>query len=82
GLHAVTRGAAAALDMEGELGHFEPGAWGDVVVWRWACGEVQQHRVDLARSLHERVFAWMHLADERNVAAVYVAGRRVDLREA
>ena len=81
GLYAVTRGAAAALDLEGELGHFEPGAWGDVVVWRWASGDVQRHRVELARDLHERVFAWMHLADERNVAAVYVAGRRADLRE-
>ena len=81
-LHAVTRGAAAALDMEHDLGHFEPGAWADVVVWRWAVGEVQEHRVGLARSLHERLFAWMHLADERNVAAVYVAGRAVALGEA
>ncbi len=76
-LHAVTRGAAAALDLEDELGHFGPGAWGDVVVWNWAVGEVQAHRVGLARTLHERLFAWMTLADERNVAAVYVGGRRV-----
>jgi guanine deaminase len=26
--------------------------------------------------LHERVFAWMTLGDERNLAAAYVAGRR------
>jgi guanine deaminase len=77
--HAVTRGAAEALDLGGELGHFEPGAWGDVVVWDWAVGEVQAHRVGLARDLHERLFAWMTLADERNVRAVYVGGRRVEL---
>jgi guanine deaminase len=28
-----------------------------------------------ARSLHERVFAWMTLADERNLEATWVAGR-------
>jgi guanine deaminase len=78
-LHAVTRGAAEALDLDDELGHFEPGAWGDVVVWDWAVGEVQAHRIGLARDLHERLFAWMTLADERNVRAVYVGGRRVDL---
>ena len=77
-LHAVTRGAAAALDLEAELGHFGPGAWGDVVVWNWAVGEVQAHRLGLARDLHEKLFAWMTLADERNVAAVYVGGRRVE----
>jgi guanine deaminase len=27
-----------------------------------------------ARSLHERVFAWMTLADERNLVATWVAG--------
>jgi guanine deaminase len=33
-----------------------------------------------AQPLHARVFAWMTLADERNLAAAYVAGRRVNLR--
>ncbi|WP_231385740.1 guanine deaminase [Thiomonas sp. FB-6] len=79
-LYALTRGAAAALELEPELGHFEPGAWADVVAWRWAAGELQEHRLGLARSLHERLYAWLHMADERNVAAVYVAGRRVQHR--
>ncbi|WP_297912273.1 guanine deaminase [Thiomonas sp.] len=79
-LYAVTRGAAAALELEPELGHFQPGAWADVVAWRWAANELQEHRLGLARGLHERLYAWMHLADERNVAAVYVAGRRIQAR--
>ncbi len=29
----------------------------------------------MARSLPERLFAWMLLADERNVAAAYVLGQ-------
>ncbi len=75
GLYAATRGAARALDLEHEIGHFAPGTAADVVVWRWAEGAVQQRRQDMARSLHERLFAWMLLADERNVAATYVQGQ-------
>ena len=77
GLYAATRGAARALDLEHEIGHFAPGTAADVVVWRWAEGAVQQRRQDMARSLHERLFAWMLLADERNLAASYVQGRMV-----
>ena len=44
-------------------------------VRRWAEGAVQQRRQEMARSLHERLFAWMLLADERNVAATYVGGQ-------
>uniref|UniRef100_E6PVU9 guanine deaminase n=1 Tax=mine drainage metagenome TaxID=410659 RepID=E6PVU9_9ZZZZ len=77
GLYAITRGAARSLELEPEIGHFAPGTVADVVVWRWAEGAVQQRRQDLARSLHERLFAWMTLADERNVAAVYLRGCKI-----
>jgi guanine deaminase len=30
----------------------------------------------VARTLHERVFAWMTLGDERNLAAAFIAGRK------
>jgi guanine deaminase len=36
---------------------------------------VATHRDARARQLHERVFAWMTLGDERNLAAAWVAGR-------
>lgn len=82
-LHAATRGAAQALGLGAEIGHFDPGALADLVVWDWAVGEVAVHRDAVARGtvsglpapeLHARVFAWMTLGDERNVAATYVAG--------
>jgi len=53
-------------------------------VWDWAHGPVAEHRDavargavpgSLAQDLHARIFAWMTLGDERNVAATYVAGR-------
>lgn len=85
-LHAATRGAAEALGLGHEIGSLEPGAAADVVAWEWAHGPVATHRDAVARgaiaglseqALHARVFAWLTLADERNVAGVWVAGRRV-----
>jgi guanine deaminase len=80
-LHAATRGAARALHLEGEIGSFDPGTTADVAVWDWALGPVARHRDALAaapgRDLHERVFAWVMLADERNLLETWVAGRRV-----
>ena len=83
-LHAATRGAAEALGLDHEIGHLEPGALADVVVWDWAIGPVATQRDAVARGavpgvpvqpLHARVFAWMTLGDDRNVAATYVAGQ-------
>lgn len=84
GLHAATLGAAQALGLAHELGALEPGRLADVCVWDWAAGPVAGHRDDVAtgqvaplpaQSLHARVFAWMTLADERNLSAAYVAGQ-------
>ena len=76
-LHAATRGAAQALGLESEIGRLERGALADLAVWDWAHGAVAQRRdaVAAGQSLHARVFAWMTLADERNLVATYVAGR-------
>ncbi|MBA3479684.1 MAG: guanine deaminase [Lautropia sp.] len=73
-LHAVTLGSAAALGLQAEIGSLETGTTADVCAWDWAAGPVAERRMQVARNLHERVFAWMMLADERNLAAAYVAG--------
>ena len=74
-LHAATRGAARALGLGDEIGSLEPGRHADVAVWDWAVGPVAQQRLGVAQALHEQVFAWLTLGDERNLAAAYVAGR-------
>ncbi|HEX4235211.1 MAG TPA: guanine deaminase [Caldimonas sp.] len=74
-LHAATRGAAGALGLGGEIGSLEPGAMADVCVWDPAANPVAIRRAAVARTLHERVFAWMTLADERNLVRAFVAGR-------
>ena len=73
-LHAATLGSAQALLLADEIGSLEPGRMADVCVWDWAVEPVGQRRMDVARSLHEKVFAWMLLADDRNLVEAYVAG--------
>ena len=73
-LHAATRGAAQALGLEAEIGSFDVGCSADLCVWDWACGAVAARRDELAQSLHERLFAWLMLADERNLVSARVAG--------
>lgn len=74
-LHAVTLGAAQALGLEAEIGRLEPGCAADVTVWNWSRDEAVGHRLSLAGNLHERVFAWMILGDERLLQEVVVDGR-------
>lgn len=75
-LHAATRGAAEALLLGDEIGTLEPGRLADFTVWRWAATPVDAQRQRLARDLHEKVFAWMTLADERHLCATWVAGKK------
>ncbi len=73
-LHAATLGAANALLLADEIGALEAGRIADVCVWDWAADPVAKRRMEVARSLHERAFAWMLLADDRNLVQAWVAG--------
>ncbi|MCP5271313.1 MAG: guanine deaminase [Burkholderiaceae bacterium] len=81
-LHAATRGAARALRLDAEIGSLEPGCLADVCVWDWATGPVGRRRDALAQTLHERVFAWITLADERHLVQAWVAGQERHRRDA
>ena len=74
-LHAATLGAAQALQLDDEIGSLEAGRVADVCIWDWAADPVSARRIAVARSLHERTFAWMTLADDRNLVQAYVAGQ-------
>jgi guanine deaminase len=47
----------------------------DVSLWRWASSAVAQRRQEVAQSLHEKVFAWLTMADPRDLQQTWVAGR-------
>jgi len=74
-LHAATRGAAQALKLDHEIGSFDAGRQADLCIWDWASDPVSARRHEVARTLHERAFVFMTLADDRNLAAAYVGGR-------
>ena len=71
---SATLGAATALHLADEIGSLEPGRVADVCVWDWAADPVAERRLSVARSLHEKAFAWMTMADDRNLVATFVAG--------
>jgi guanine deaminase len=73
-LHAATRGAAQALLLDDEIGSLAAGRTADVCVWDWAADPVSARRMGVTRSLHEKAFAWMTMADDRNLVAAYIAG--------
>jgi guanine deaminase len=73
-LHAATLGAAQALLLDEEIGSLEAGRVADVCVWDWAADPVAARRMDVARSLHEKAFAWMTMADDRNLRGTWIAG--------
>ena len=81
-LHAATRGAARALALDDEIGSLETGRSADVCIWDWAAEPVAARRMAVAHGLHERAFAWMTLADDRNLVAAWVAGRLLIERDA
>jgi guanine deaminase len=74
-LYSATLGAARALGLAHEIGSLDIGRHADLALWDWAAGPVAGARDAAARSLHERVFAWMTLSDERNLHTAWVAGR-------
>ncbi|QPF72799.1 guanine deaminase [Roseateles sp. DAIF2] len=74
-LHAATLGAAEGLGLQQEIGSLAAGTLADVCIWDWAHGPVAQARDAVVRGLHERVFAWLTLSDDRNLVASYVAGQ-------
>jgi len=73
-LHAATLGAAQGLSLDEEIGSLEAGRSADVCVWDWAADPVAVRRMGVARSLHEKVFAWMTMADDRNLRGTWIAG--------
>ncbi len=73
--HLATRGNAAHLGLDGEIGTIEPGRWADLVVLDPTATPVLEARNALSESIEDTLFALAILGDDRAVCATYVAGR-------
>jgi guanine deaminase len=74
-LHSATRGAAQALQLAHEMGGLEPGQCADFNLWAWGSSPLAQQRQSVAQNLHERMFAWLTMAEGSDRLATFVAGR-------
>ena len=74
--HLATRGNAANLGLDGEIGTLEAGRWADIVVLDPTATPVLDARHALSERLEDTLFALAILGDDRAVRATYVAGRR------
>ena len=75
-LYLATLGAAEALYLDDKIGNFETGKEADFVVLDPAGTSISKRRTDVASTIEETLFALTMLADDRNIAATYVAGNQ------
>jgi guanine deaminase len=71
----MTRGNAAALGLENEIGTIAPGSFADLVVLDARATPAMAHRMAVARDLEEELFVLMTMGDDRAVRQTYIAGR-------
>ncbi|MFW7381716.1 MAG: guanine deaminase [Oligoflexus sp.] len=77
GFYLATLGGAKSLKIDQYVGNFASNKEADFVVLDWAATDLQKLRMKSSQSLEDKLFALMMLGDDRNIAATYVAGKKV-----
>lgn len=77
-----TLGGARALDLEGTIGNFNIGCEADFIVVDQDATPFLTFRMQHANDLHERLFAFMMLGDDRCIKATYILGECAYERDA
>jgi guanine deaminase len=72
--YLATLGGARALRLDDRIGNFDAGKEADFIVLDPAATPLLARRMKSAKTLEERLFAWMVLGDDRAVRATYVLG--------
>ncbi|MES2073987.1 MAG: guanine deaminase [Pseudomonadota bacterium] len=78
--YLATLGGARAMQLDGTIGSFVPGAEADFIVLDPQATPLLARRTERTDSLEELLFAIAMLGDDRTVAATYAAGKRVHQR--
>ncbi|MGC1779982.1 MAG: guanine deaminase [Xanthobacteraceae bacterium] len=71
----MTRGNAAAIGLENEIGAIAGGHFADLVVLDARATPAMAHRMEVARGLEDELFVLVTMGDDRAVRQTYVAGR-------
>jgi guanine deaminase len=79
-LYLATLGAAESLYLDDKVGNFLSGMEADFVVLDPAGSSLSERRTRVATSIEEILFAITMLADDRHIAATYVAGVEAEIR--
>jgi guanine deaminase len=80
--YLATLGGARAMQLEGTIGNFVPGAEADFVVLDPKATPLLERRSTRTNSLEELLFALALLGDDRCIRATYAAGAKVHERAA
>ncbi len=74
--YLATLGGARALYLDDRIGNFEPGKEADFVIMDPDATPLMARRMAAAPDIGEKLFALAILGDDRNMHAVYVAGKK------
>jgi guanine deaminase len=74
--YLATLGGARALRMDDKIGNFAPGREADFLVLDLAATPVLAHRLALASTTADKLFALAILGDDRAVKHTYIMGER------
>lgn len=75
--YLASRGTAEALGIADKVGTIQPGMEADLAVINLKSTPIIEYRMRYAKNLEETLFIQMTLADDRAIAATYVAGKEV-----
>ncbi len=70
----ITRGNAAALQLQDKIGTLDPGTEADIVVLNSAGTSAMDLRMQRCQSLAEELFVLQIMGDDRAIAQTYIAG--------
>ena len=76
-LYMATLAGAKALSCEDSIGSLEPGKIADIVVLDPYATSISARRAQVCERAIDQFFALTVLGDERHIAEVYVAGKRL-----
>lgn len=75
--YLASRGTAESLGIADKVGTIAPGMEADLAVINLKSTPIIEYRMRYAKTLEETLFIQMTLADDRAIAATYVAGKEV-----